>query len=278
MSRLFRHSPLFERLLAGDLDVPLEGLAIELAQDAYPELDPTPTLERLDAMAHRVRERCRPNHPVRTQLGHINWVLYSEEGFRGNTDDYYDPRNSYLNEVLDRRLGIPISLGVLYIAIARRLGVALRGVSLPSHFLIRVADPNEPVFVDAFLDGELLDESGCRRRIAEISGGRAVVAAEQLTGCSTADVVVRMLRNLKAIYLGQGDLIAALPVQRRLAALRPDDPAEQRDWALVASQLDRPGEAQDALQRALKASGDGPETPGLRDWLRAVSRAQAERN
>jgi regulator of sirC expression with transglutaminase-like and TPR domain len=278
VSRAFRHSPHFRRLLDGAPDVPLEALAIELAQDAYPELDPAPLLARIDELARRARERCRPDSPARARLGQINWVLYVEEGFRGNTDDYYDARNSYLNDVLDRRLGIPISLGVLYAAVASRVGLTLRGVNLPAHFMLRVEDDAGPIFVDAFLDGDLLDAEGCRRRIADITGGRVDLGPDGLAPCEPAEVLGRMLRNLKSIYLGQGDLQAVLPVQRRLAALRPDDPAEQRDWALLASQLDRPGEAVEALRRTLHVVPEGPEAEALRQWLKRVARDHAERN
>jgi regulator of sirC expression with transglutaminase-like and TPR domain len=258
--------------------VPLEHLAIELARDAYPDLDPQPLLDRLDDLADRARERFRPDSPLRTRLGQVNWVLYVEEGFRGNTDDYNDARNSYLNDVLARRLGIPISLGVVYMAVASRLGMSLRGVNLPAHFMVRAEDEAGPVFIDTFLEGELLDAEGCRRRIAEVTGGRAELSPEQMVGCGTGEVIARMLRNLRSIHLSVGDLAAVLPVQRRLAALRPEDPVEQRDWALLAAQLDHPGEAAEALRRALEVVEEGPEAEALRHWLKRAARDSAERN
>src|SRR5262249_49513039 len=158
-------------------------------------------------------------------------------------DNYFDPRNSYLNEVIDRKKGIPISLSVLYISVAERLGLMLHGVNLPAHFMLRLDDSREPLFIDAFHSGEFLDRQGCERRLVEVTQHPLELSDEQIGPCSTRVVVARMLRNLKAIYLGAHDFLSALPVQRRLVAVARGDPVEQRDLGIICLQAERPGEA-----------------------------------
>jgi len=234
-------------------------IALEIAQDAYPELEPELYLARIEALATRIRDRCPAGAKPRGVLGQINWVLFVEEGYRGNQDDYYDPRNSYLNEVVDRKLGIPISLSVLYWTLAERLGLAMFGVNLPAHFLLRIGERESTLFVDPYHAGAILDRRGCELRVSEIAGESLRLTDPQLAPCDQGVVVARMLRNLKAIYLRNHDFPTALPVLRRLAALRPADPEEQRDLGILCLQLDRPAEAIDPLQSYLNAA------PGAED-------------
>ena len=244
-------SPEFERVLAGDPEPDLARVALEIAGDFHPGLDVEAHLARIEDLAARVRARRREGAPARKVLGQINWVLYVEEGFCGNTEDYFDPRNSFLNEVLDRKTGIPISLGVLYRAIAARVGVTLGSVNSPAHFMLRL-DDGETTFVDPFHAGELLDRDACQQRIAELTGRPGPLPEGRLAACPAATVVARMLRNLKAIYVGQEDFASAYVVQRRLAAVATD-PLERRDLGMLCLQLDRPGEAIDPLADYLKS-------------------------
>ena len=140
-------------------------------------------------------------HPRRDILGQINWVLFVEEELRGNEEEYYDPRNSYLNEVLDRRLGIPISLSVLYWAVAESLGLSVAGANLPAHFMLRVEDGDQTWFVDPFRSGAVMSREMCRRRLSEILQQPVDLDDAMAAPCPVATVVTRMLRNLKAIYL-----------------------------------------------------------------------------
>lgn len=249
----------------------LERVALEIARDAYPELDIEAHLAKIDHLADRARDRCRPGASPRAVLGQINWALFVEEGYSGNTEDYHDPRNSYLNEVIDRKTGIPISLSVLYLAIADRLGVALSGVNLPAHFMLRVDDDQGPVFIDAFHGGALLDQKGCERLLSKLTGNPTRLADSQLEPCSTAEVVARMLRNLKAIYFMHEDYVAAHRVQRRLAAVTRDL-EEMRDLGMLCLQVERPGEAIDPLRAYLDARPDADDAQVARRLLdRALS-------
>src|SRR5262249_52875785 len=133
-------SPEFRRLAAGERPVSLARIALEIATDAYPDLNVEAYLARITELTERVRPRCPRSASVRDILGQINWVLFVEEELRGNHEEYSAPRDRYLNDVLDRRLGIPISLSVLYWAVAEPLGLAVGGANLPSHFMLRVED------------------------------------------------------------------------------------------------------------------------------------------
>lgn len=278
MRPTFEDSPEFRTLLRGDPAADLTRIGLEIARDAYPDLDTAACLARIDDLAARVRDRCVEGARPRQILGQINWVLYVEEKFQGNCVDYYDPRNSYLNEVLQRRLGIPISLSVLYLAIADRIGLTMAGVNLPAHFLVRTGRGPGTIFVDPYHGGVLLDRRGCARRVAEVTGQEVELTDSQIAPCATATIVARMLRNLKAVYLRGHEFAAALPVLRRLAALSRDDPVERRDLGVACLHADRPGEALDHLRAYVEARPDAHDAPDVRALLRVASREVAARN
>ncbi len=173
---------------------PLDEAALLIAAHAYPELDVHTELRRLDDLADGCPE---------PTLDGVLRQLFGRLGFRGNRADYYDPRNSLLNDVLDRRLGIPISLAVLTIEVGRRIGVPLYGVGMPGHFLVgdRVSDE---VFVDVFAGGVVLDAAGCERLFTSVAGRRRF-DPRYLAPASPLDIVRRMLRNLRAVYRASGD-------------------------------------------------------------------------
>jgi regulator of sirC expression with transglutaminase-like and TPR domain len=273
----FADSPEFRHLLKGGDQVDMTRLALELARDAYPELDEDRYLRRIDALAGRVRDRCPDGLKVRHILGQINWVLFFEEGYRGNTDDYYDPRNSYLNDVIDRRVGIPISLSVLYLAVADRIGLDMAGVNLPANFMVRLRAT--PLFVDPFQGGLLLDPKGCAKRIAEVTGqDEAPLPEELLAPCPPRTIVLRMLRNLKATYLKREEFPASLPVQRRIVALDPGNTDERRDLGIVCMHTDHPGEAIEHLEGYLKARPKAEDVAMITLVLKAAWRDLARRN
>jgi regulator of sirC expression with transglutaminase-like and TPR domain len=249
----------------------LDRVALEIARDAYPDLAIEAYLERIDRLALRIRDRIRPDAPPLKMLRQINWVLFVEERYTGNRDEYYDPRNSYLNEVVDRKTGIPISLSILYWSLAERLGVRLSAANLPAHFMLRIDVDGRPLFVDPFHDGEFLDLDACRDRLSQLVGKNVSLSEVQEATCSSRAVVVRMLRNLKAAYLGEEDYPAALLVQRRLAAAAVDDPTEGRDLGMLCLRLDRPGEAVDPLEAYLRSCPDAPDASSV-DALLAAAR------
>jgi regulator of sirC expression with transglutaminase-like and TPR domain len=268
----------FRRLIQGDEDVDLVRVNLEIARDAYPDLEEADILSSIEALADRVRDRCPKGGGARSVIGQINWVMFVEEGFRGNAEDYFDPRNSYLNEVMGRKLGLPISLSVLYQHVARLAGLPLACVNLPMHFALKVAGRDEPLFVDPFHEGRLLDLAECERFLGDLAGRNVRLTAEDCAACGPSVTVARMLRNLKANYLERKDFASALPIVRRLAALRRDDLLEQRDWGMVCLQADRPGEALGPLGRYVEARPDAPDAQAVRSLLKTARREVAFRN
>ena len=222
--------------------------------------------------------RCEKGAKPRKVLGQINWALFVEEGYEGNRENYFDPRNSYLNEVIDRKTGIPISLSILYASLAERLGVVLEGVNFPAHFMLRLDDSRQPLFIDPFHAGEFLDRRGCEGRLSDLTHHPVALSDDQVAPCPPRVIVARMLRNLKAIYLGTNDFPSALSVQRRLAAAAADEPEEQRDLGMICLQLDHPGEAIDPLQAYLAALPDADDAEPVTALLNAARRQVARWN
>lgn len=268
MRERFPASPEFRRLLRGDESADLVRINLEIARDADPEVDDEAALRTLDALADRVRPDLDAGASPSAVIARINAVLYEEDGFSGDVADYYDPLNSYLHSVLARRRGIPISLAILYAAVAERVGLRLDGVNTPLHFFLRITEAEPALFIDAFHEGAVLDRSGCEQVLSELSGREVRLSFEHFTPCDRSTIVGRMLRNLKRIYLERREYGLALPVVRRLAALQRRDLAEQRDWGLTALEAGRPGEAIDPLQRYLT------EAPGADDAERVAAAIQ----
>lgn len=241
--------------------IPLLRAALLIARDEYPELDLEAYEARLGELAARLQlePRADPLEAVRA----INRVLFDEAGFSGNLEDYYDPRNSYLNEVFDRRLGIPISLAVLYIELAQRLGLPAEGVSFPGHFLVRLEVEDGLIVLDPFNRGRSLGAEELRLRARNHLGDRPIDDAQLLRilqPAGTRDILVRMLRNLKAVYADREDWDKALRCCDRLVSLAPDDPAERRDRGLLYLKLGYgPGAREDLLHylRAVPEAEDG---------------------
>jgi regulator of sirC expression with transglutaminase-like and TPR domain len=265
-------------MLEGGESLCLLRIALEIARDAYHELDIESYVEKVNELADRIRDRCAGPSRPRKVLGQINWAMFVEEGYQGNRENYFDPRNSYLNEVIDRKTGIPISLSVLYLALAHQLDLPIAGVNLPAHFMLRLLGSSPLLFVDPFHSGELLDQPGCERRLTELARQPIQLSELQLAPCPARMVVARMLRNLKAIYLGTNDFLSALSVQRRLATVAEDQPEELRDLGMICLQVDRPGEAIDPLEAYLNAQPKADDADSVTDLLNTAQRIVARWN
>ena len=219
----------------------LAEAALVLAREEYPQIDIAAYLSRIDALAATLRQRLRADIPASEKLALLCRYLFDELGFSGNTADYYDPRNSYLNEVLDRKLGIPITLSVLFIEVGRRLGLPLSGVSFPGHFLVKCALRDGAVIVDTYAKGASLGIKDLQKRLRVLSGGVDVApeaVMRLLTVAPPADILARMLRNLKAIHVGHGDLLKALTAVNRVLDLRPQSADDYRERARLHEELE----------------------------------------
>ena len=254
-----------------DAAIDLAEAALWIAAEEYPELDVTACLARLDALA---AEAAPALHAAPDPAARVASLLrfFAEQGFRGNTLDYYDPRNSYLNEVIERRVGIPITLSLVLLTIGRRLGLPLQGVSFPGHFLLRCAVPDGLVVVDAF-ERAVLDRDACQRRLDAALPVPALLEPElHLRAATPREVLARLLGNLKRIYADRGDLERTLGCCDRILLLQPDSPTELRDRALVYEGLACHAAAAADLDRLLELAPGHPEAPELRarrDALRA---------
>ena len=219
----------------------LAEASLLIAQDIYGDLDVDRYLERLNEMAETVRARVPGDAFAEQKILAINHHLFRELQYLGNIDDYYDPRNSYLNEVIDRHTGIPITLSILYMEIGRRLGLAIHGVSFPGHFLVKLKVKRGQMVIDPFIGGETQSESDLRLRLAQVLPAAEAEKApihRYLQTASPRQIIARMLRNLKNIYMQAEKPDAALDVMQRMLLLLPESVEELRDRGLLYQRLE----------------------------------------
>lgn len=260
--------------LAADPDHPVDlaRVALLIAHDAYPQMNPWEYLHRLDRLADQIRRRLRGSLEART--AELSSFLFDECGFVGNTEHYYDPRNSYLNKVLDRQIGLPISLSLVAMAVGTRAGLPVVGVALPGHFVVKAVGSNgDQVLFDPFNGGEFLDEDGCEALVTAITGRPFDVTPEALAATSPCAFVARMLNNLKTAYLADRSHLRAARIARRLTQLLPDDPTQQRDLGLLLVQSGRFGPAIDPLRHYLT---EVSEADDAKDVQKILARALGE--
>jgi regulator of sirC expression with transglutaminase-like and TPR domain len=270
----------FTKLLAQQTGINLVRLMLEFATDAYDGIDARHCLAEIDALADQAAQRVAelgPEASLREKLQAVSLMLYDEEGFRGNREDYYDPRNSYINELLSRREGIPISLGILYMAVAQRAGLPVYGVSSPGHFMLGCRLEGEIWFVDPFDRGEELSPEASLRRLDRINGKPGSVSEEDLQPATMLEIAVRVLRNLKAAYAMRNRWQEALPVQKRLTLLLPELPDERRDLGLIYMRTGHVYRAIQLLEQYLSQC-DCDQAEMVRPYLITARRMLAEMN
>ena len=244
--------------------IDLAEAALLCAQDTYPDLDIRSERDSLEALAAKLRNRLPADFSVTHRLVALNNYLFRELGFSGNMDEYYDPRNSFLNDVLARKTGIPITLSILYLEVGQRLGLKLKGVSFPGHFLVKVRVTGGELVLDPYAGGRSLSEEELRERLAQFTDkdtAKELPLEDFLEPASPRQILARLLRNLKAIYLEAMDFDKALGVMNRLVILLPDVPEERRDRGLVFARLECPRAAQEDLSHyaALRPQADDAE-------------------
>lgn len=254
----------FEQIVARDDEqLDLAEAALLIAAEEYPSLNVGRYLERLDEMGTRAREIVPEAEPLAVRVQSLNRYLFAQEGFRGNESDYYDPRNSFLNDVIDRKIGIPITLSALYLEIGRRGGIFVEGVSFPGHFLVKAADPEDELLVDPFHGGALLTVQDCQKRLDRVYGGKLRLEASMLAGVGPRLMLARMLRNLKTIYVRGDDHVRALRVLDLLLILEPSAVDDLRDRGLVYAALDCYGAAARDLEEYVALAPGAPERPKI---------------
>lgn len=233
-----------------DAEIDLAAACLQIASDAYPGLDVEGYVGEIERLARRLRMRLLPGAAVEERVIALNEFLFDDLGFRGNADNYYDPRNSYLNEVLDRRTGIPITLSVLYIEIGRRIELPLEGVSFPGHFLVRLPLRGGTLVLDPFSGGSPQSEDELRERLKRViprgagvdePGGvpaSALPLDRFLEPATKRQILARLLRNLKGVYREKDQPERLLQVLNRMVIVAPDEPGELRDRGCVYQRLE----------------------------------------
>ena len=261
--------------------IDLAEAALLCAQDTYPDLDIRSELDSLESLAAKLRNRLPADFSVTHRLVALNNYLFRELGFSGNMDEYYDPRNSFLNDVLARKTGIPITLSILYLEVGQRLGLKLKGVSFPGHFLVKVRVSGGELVLDPYAGGRSLSEEELRERLAQFTDkdtAKELPLEDFLETASPRQILARLLRNLKAIYLEAKDFDKALGVMNRLVILLPDVPEERRDRGLVFARLECPRAAQEDLSHYATERPQADDTEQIAAQLAAAAIAAARLN
>jgi regulator of sirC expression with transglutaminase-like and TPR domain len=265
----------FAALLAlPDDAIDLGHAALLVAREEYPALDVGRYLGRLDEMGEEIRGRLKGGEGAVSQIAHLNRLLFDELGFHGNRDEYYDPRNSFLNDVLDRRVGIPITLSTVYLEVGRRIGCRLQGIPFPGHFLVRCQGrgPGADLLIDPFNRGQILTEEECRARIEESYEGKIPFRPEFLKRARTREIIQRMVNNLKWIYRRQRDFHMALKIQQLLLCIDPESPEEIRDRGLIHYHLALFAEAESDLGRYLELAPQAADAMPMRQRHEEIRR------
>lgn len=258
-----------------DAEINLAEAALLIAQDEYAALDPRAYLKRLDTMAAGLRARIPASSSDAVAfVALVSKFMFEEQGYAGNGGDYYDPRNSFLNDVMDRRLGIPITLAILYLELGWRLGLPVEGVSFPGHFLVKLHGGNGDMILDPFERGALLDNAELVRRLQRIGVEADTSLGRLLEAASKREILARMLRNLKGIYQHTDQPEKVLAVLDRLLIIAPDMPAELRERAALHERLECFRAAADDYERYLAlapAAADAQEIRIRTSELRCIA-------
>ena len=255
-----------------DNEIDLGRAALVIAQMEYPDLEVEPYLKRMDRLATVIKDLVGDEESVFRLLACINIVLFKQEGFQGNRSNYYDPKNSFLNDLIDRKMGIPITLSVLYQEVARRAGLTLHGVGFPGHFLLKHIDHEEEIIIDPFNGGEVRSDAELQSLLDEIYPGKAVLKFEFLSPVSKRQILKRMLINLRGIYLHQGDFLRCLSVEERLVILEPNPVREYRDRGLLHLRLKNFPQALEDLETYLRLASDANDADEIREQVSSLKK------
>jgi len=270
-----RHS-VFRRVVAqaGD-DFDLARAALAIAQDEYPALEQEVYIARLDKLAARARDLSGGESDPYRLIAAVNHVLFTQEGFRGNRGDYYDPRNSFLSDVLERKKGIPITLSVIYMEVARRVGLPLHGVGFPGHFLVKYESDDEEIVIDPFDKGEVRTLEELQTLLDGLYNGKVALRPEFLAPVTNRQIIHRMLNNLKGIYLSEENLVKALSAAERLVILDPASAPEIRDRGVLYIKLECFQQAINDFEAYLRLAPDASDAEDIREQLVELKKGAA---
>lgn len=273
-----------EAVARSENDLELDRAALLIAAEEYPHLKLETYLDQLDMFAAATRAEDNFYADPLAQMMRLSHRLFDELAFRGNTENYYDARNSFLSDVIDRRIGIPITLSVIYIEVARRIGIKLFGVGMPGHFLVKYSLPSsskedqQEIFIDPFHGGRMLTEDRCREMIAEMYNGAMKFQPAFLHAVTKKQILTRMLQNLKGIYTRAMDHHKTLSVIERLLLITPDSATEIRDRGLVCSAMGRYAQARVDLEEYLRRETLAEDAGEMKKRISQLRQRQAQLN
>lgn len=254
----------------------LARAALLIAQEEYPQLPVGAYLARLDQLAERVRDRLDDETAPLIVLEELVATLYGPGGLRGNAEAYYDPRNSFLNDVLDRGLGIPLTLGIVCLEVGWRLNLPLEGVNFPNHFLVRFRGDSVNLLIDPFDGGRSRFEDQAQELLDRVYGGTVRMRDEFLISANRREMLQRMLRNLKGLYLNVRDYSRALAAVDRLLILSPKARTEGRDRGMLLARLGRKEEALNVLETYLESAPEATDAPRVRMVMKQLRAGDGE--
>jgi regulator of sirC expression with transglutaminase-like and TPR domain len=258
--------------------VPLAEAALLMACEEYPQLEISPYIDRLDEIAADVQSRMRAGDTPANTIDRMNEVLFGVLGFHGNTEDYFDPRNSFFNDVLERRTGVPITLSVVYLEVARRLRLPVAGVGMPGHFLVKYRDGDQEIFLDPFNRGEILTRDNCRERLLGMYGEGFEFSDRLLDTVSPRRILSRMLNNLKAIYLNAEAFDKGLAMVEMMLLADPDNAEQYRDRGLLRRKMRQFAGARRDLNHYLNAVPEAADRGDIEEHIKELKRIQALMN
>jgi regulator of sirC expression with transglutaminase-like and TPR domain len=269
----------FEQLVTlPDSAIPLAEAALLMACEEYPQLEVSPYLDKLDEMADMAQKSLSDgDSPVQT-IEKINTLLFETLGFRGASEDYYDPRNSFFNDVLDRRVGIPITLSTVYLEVARRLKFPIVGVGMPGHFIVKFATREDEFFLDPFNRGEILTREDCQRRLHDMYGDSLEFHDRLLGRVTNRQILWRMLNNLKLIYLKAQAFDKGLAIVDMMLMTNPEDFEQLRDRGLLRLQLRQFEPATKDLNQYLNSCPAARDREEIQSHLTELKRIRAMMN
>ncbi len=273
------HKTFRDSVRASSNDIP--RLALQFARNiAYPRLNIGRYLAQIDELAAAARQLISPLDPILPRATTLSHFLFQEQAFEGNSADYEDPRNSYLNELLDRRLGIPISLSVLYLAVAERVGIPAYGISLPGHFMVGVRDHTqiEDLLFDPFHGGQQVSVADCKVLVSQTAGSAVPFQHNWLLPALSLDIVARMLNNLRLIYVQQQQWDKAIAVTEHLRVVQPKMPQLLRDLGLIYYHNDQLRQAAQYLELYLQADSQASDALAIQQALRDIVKGWAQQN
>jgi regulator of sirC expression with transglutaminase-like and TPR domain len=244
--------------------------ALAIAREEYPDLDPELYAQRLDELAAQVLRGMPAGATQERRVGRLNSVLFHDLGFDGNRTDYYDPKNSFLNEVIDRRTGIPLTLSLVYMEVGKRCGLQVHGVGFPGHFLCKITLSDGELVVDPFQRGHLLGLDEIKKRLQAAVGESVPFDARVLRPARPREILVRMLQNLRAVYEQKNDLTRALSAVDRLLILAPHNLRALRERAAICERLGGPQAAATDLEKVLELEPGATDAAALRARVRKL--------